>query len=87
LQKILEEIADLPGRQLFVWRAESGTLKPIDSGRLNAYLAEISGIPISAKTFRTWEGSLADFGAAREAIVGGSRPKVKQMSGAAAEAL
>ncbi|NKK61049.1 DNA topoisomerase IB [Rhizobium leguminosarum bv. viciae] len=87
LQKILEEIADLPGRQLFVWKDESGTLKPIDSGRLNAYLAEISGIPISAKTFRTWAGSLAAFGAAREAIVGGGRPTVKQMSEAAAEAL
>ncbi|MBX5184331.1 DNA topoisomerase IB [Rhizobium sp. NZLR5] len=87
LQKILEEIADLPGRQLFVWKDESGTLKPIDSGRLNAYLAEISGIPISAKTFRTWAGSLAAFGAAREVIVCGSRPTVKQMSEASAEAL
>ncbi|MGR8928374.1 DNA topoisomerase IB (plasmid) [Rhizobium leguminosarum] len=87
LQKILEEIADLPGRQLFVWKDESGALKPIDSGRLNAYLAEISGIPISAKTFRTWAGSLAAFGAARETIVGGGRPTVKQMSEAAAEAL
>ncbi|MGZ2384086.1 DNA topoisomerase IB [Rhizobium leguminosarum] len=87
LQKILEEIADLPGRQLFVWKDESGTLKPIDSGRLNAYLAEISGIPISAKTFRTWAGSLAAFGAARETVLGGGRPTVKQMSEAAAEAL
>ena len=87
LQKILEEIADLPGRQLFVWKDESGALKPIDSGRLNAYLAEISGIPSSAKTFRTWAGSLAAFGAARETIVGGGRPTVKQMSEAAAEAL
>ncbi|QKK33857.1 DNA topoisomerase IB (plasmid) [Rhizobium indicum] len=87
LQKILEEIADLPGRQLFVWKDESGTLKPIDSGRLNAYLAEVSGIPISAKTFRTWAGSLAAFGAARETILSGGRPTVKQMSEAAAEAL
>ncbi|MBB2697630.1 DNA topoisomerase IB [Rhizobium phaseoli] len=87
LQKILEEIADLPGRQLFVWKDESGALKPVDSGRLNAYLAEISGIPISAKTFRTWAGSLAAFGAAREKIVGGGRPTVKEMSEAAAEAL
>ncbi|MBB3914625.1 DNA topoisomerase IB [Rhizobium fabae] len=87
LQKILEEIADLPGRQLFVWKDESGALKPVDSGRLNAYLAEISGIPISAKTFRTWAGSLAAFGAARERIASGSRPTVKDMSEAAAEAL
>ncbi|AIC30290.1 DNA topoisomerase I protein (plasmid) [Rhizobium etli bv. mimosae str. IE4771] len=87
LQKILEEIADLPGRQLFVWKDESGALKPVDSGRLNAYLTEISGIPISAKTFRTWAGSLAAFGAAREKIVAGGRPTVKDMSEAAAEAL
>ncbi|PDT35611.1 DNA topoisomerase [Rhizobium sp. M10] len=87
LQKILEEIADLPGRQLFVWKDEGGALKPVDSGRLNAYLAEISGIPISAKTFRTWAGSLAAFGMARERIGGGGRPTVKEMSEAAAEAL
>ncbi|MBB3594116.1 DNA topoisomerase-1 [Rhizobium sp. BK529] len=87
LQKILEEIADLPGRQLFVWKDETGTLKPIDSGRLNAYLAEISGIAISAKTFRTWAGSLAAFGAARGAISEGRRPTVKEMSEAAAEVL
>ncbi len=87
LQKILEEIADLPGRQLFVWKDEAGALRPIDSGRLNAYLAEISGIAISAKTFRTWAGSLAAFGAARSAVSEGRRPTVKEMSEAAADAL
>ncbi|MGM4913284.1 DNA topoisomerase IB [Rhizobium sp. 768_B6_N1_8] len=87
LQKILEEIADLPGRQLFVWKDATGALKPIDSGRLNAYLADISGIAISAKTFRTWAGSLAAFGAARNAISEGRRPTVKEMSEAAADVL
>lgn len=87
LQKILEEIADLPGRQLFVWKDGTGALKPIDSGRLNAYLADISGIAISAKTFRTWAGSLAAFGAARSAMSEGRRPTVKGMSEAAAEVL
>jgi DNA topoisomerase-1 len=87
LQKILEEIADLPGRQLFVWKDDSGALRPIDSGRLNAYLAEISDISISAKTFRTWAGSLAAFGAARSAIEKGERPTVRQMSEASAEVL
>ncbi len=87
LQKILEEIADLPGRQLFVWKDETGALKPIDSGRLNAYLAGISGIAISAKTFRTWAGSLAAFGAARNAISEERRPTVKEMSEAAADVL
>ncbi|MDR7141998.1 DNA topoisomerase IB [Rhizobium sp. BE258] len=87
LQKILEEIADLPGRQLFVWKDETGSLKPVESGRLNAYLAEISGIAISAKTFRTWAGSLAGFGAARGAILDGRHPTVKEMAEASAEVL
>ncbi|TCL68318.1 DNA topoisomerase IB [Rhizobium sp. BK251] len=87
LQKILEEIADLPGRQLFVWKDEAGALRPIDSGRLNAYLAEISGVAISAKTFRTWAGSLAAFGAARNAVAAGRQPTVKEMSEAASGTL
>lgn len=87
LQKILEEIADLPGRQLFVWKDDAGALKPVDSGRLNAYLAEISGLPISAKTFRTWAGSVAAFSQARNVVMAGERPTVKQMAEASADVL
>ncbi|WEX90322.1 DNA topoisomerase IB [Sinorhizobium garamanticum] len=87
LQRLLEEIADLPGRQLFVWKDETDTLRPIDSGRLNRYLAEISGAAISAKTFRTWAGSVAAFTVARAALERGERPTVKQMSEAAASVL
>lgn len=87
LQKMLEEIADLPGRQLFVWKDEHGLLRPIDSGRLNLYLGEISELPISAKTFRTWAGSLAAFTCARNAIEKGLRPTVKEMSEASADVL
>jgi DNA topoisomerase-1 len=87
LQRVLEEIADLPGRQLFAWKDENGLLKPIDSGRLNGYLAEIAGISVSAKTFRTWAGSLAAFGAARNAVQKGKRPAIREMCEAAAAVL
>ncbi|WP_245181435.1 DNA topoisomerase IB [Sinorhizobium mexicanum] len=87
LQRLLEEIADLPGRQLFVWKDDTDTVRPIDSGRLNRYLAEISGAPISAKTFRTWAGSVAAFTVARAAVGRGERPTVKKMSEAAASVL
>ncbi|PZM11565.1 DNA topoisomerase IB [Rhizobium tubonense] len=87
LQRILEEIADLPGRQLFAWKDENGLLRPIDSGRLNGYLAEIAGISVSAKTFRTWAGSLAAFGTARSAVQQGKRPSIRQMCQAAATVL
>ncbi|NOV17704.1 DNA topoisomerase IB [Ensifer adhaerens] len=87
LQRLLEDIADLPGRQLFVSRDANGDLHPIDSGRLNRYLADISGAPISAKTFRTWAGSVAAFAEARLALAEGRRPSVKRMCEAAADVL
>lgn len=87
LQRLLEQCADLPGRQLFVWKDEADLVHPIDSGRLNAYLADISGLPVSAKTFRTWAGSLAAFALARQAIEAGERPTVRAMAAHAAETL
>jgi DNA topoisomerase-1 len=87
LQRLLEECADLPGRQLFVWKDETNLVRPIDSGRLNMYLADISGIAVSAKTFRTWAGSLAAFSMARHAIENGGRPTIKGMAEVAAETL
>lgn len=87
LQRLLEEIADLPGRQLFVWKDENDALRPVDSGRLNRYLTAIAGFSVSAKTFRTWAGSVAAFAAARAALEENQRPTVKRMSEAAAAAL
>ncbi|PST24020.1 DNA topoisomerase IB [Mesorhizobium plurifarium] len=87
LQRLLEEIADLPGRQLFVWKDENDALRPVDSGRLNRYLTDIAGTAISAKTFRTWAGTLAAFTVARTSIEKGEWPTIKQMSEAAASVL
>ncbi len=87
LQQLLEEIADLPGRQLFVWKDENDALRPVDSGRLNRYLTDMAGAAVSAKTFRTWGGTLAAFTAARTSIEQGEWPTIKQMSEAAASVL
>jgi DNA topoisomerase I len=88
LQRILEEIADLPGRQLFSFPDEHGTPRPVDSGRLNAYLAKAAGFPVSAKTFRTWGGSLAAFLAAWEILEQEDRkPKIKALTKAASDVL
>lgn len=87
LQRTLEAIADLPGRTLFEWRDADGVKHAVDSSRLNAYLAEAAGVPVSAKTFRTWGGSLAAFKAACETLKAGDRPTAKQLCMAAAEEL
>lgn len=87
LQKVLEEIADLPGRDLFSWRDNEGELHRIDSGRLNAYLAEICASRVSAKTFRTWGGSVAAFDEAWQSIRRGEHPTVRDLCERAAQTL
>ena len=88
LHKVLESIADLPGRDLFVWRNREGEFVPVDSARLNAYLAEISGLDtLTAKTFRTWAGTLTAFREAVAMVERGDAPTVKALSEAAAEEL
>lgn len=87
LQKVLEEIADLPGRDLFSWRDQEGVLHRIDSGRLNGYLAQITGHALSAKTFRTWGGSVAAFGEAWKMIQAEERPTIRQMCQIASDRL
>lgn len=87
LQRILEGIADLPGRELFVWQDEAGAVRPVDSSQLNRYIAEISGIAASAKTFRTWGGTVAAFSCALRTLQSGERVTIKAMAEASAEEL
>jgi DNA topoisomerase-1 len=83
LQQILDQIADLPGRRLFAWKDADGTAHSIDSGKLNAYLAEAAGFAVSAKTFRTWGGSLAAFNRAIQILGSGEIPTRKSLCEAA----
>jgi DNA topoisomerase-1 len=85
LHRILQEIGDLPGRNLFTYVTPLGEPRPVASQHVNAYVAEATGLPgVSAKTFRTWGGTLAAFGAARAAE---GRLTVREMARASAEAL
>ncbi len=87
LQRILEMIADLPGRELFVWQDDAGTVHSIDSSQLNRYIGEVSDAPASAKTFRTWGGTVAAFSAALAKLLKGEPPTIKGMAEAAATEL
>ncbi len=80
LDRILHKAADLPGAQLLTWEDARGTVHRLGSGEVNAYLAgaaDISGV--TAKTFRTWAGTLAAFEVAE---AGGA--SIKAMTEAAA---
>lgn len=87
LQKVLERIAGLPGRELFVWQDDAGLLHSVDAGHLNRYLGVIGEGSFSAKTFRTWGGTLAAFSKAMEGIKRGEMPTVKALTQAASEEL
>ena len=87
LHDILDEIADLPGRDLFSWRDEEDGMRRISSQRLNVYLGEIGGAGVTAKTFRTWAGSVAAFGEALKSLKRSEPVRVKAICEAAAEKL
>ncbi len=83
LQRALHKVQDLPGADLIAWIDEEGSPHPLRSDEVNAALAEICGEGTSAKTFRTWNGTLAAFAAAtREGPL-----RIADMTEAAAERL
>lgn len=85
LHRLLEAIHDLPGRNLFSWIDPDGEARPVGSHDVNAYLAEATGVAeATAKTFRTWAGTLAAFEAA---CVAKGRLGIKVLAEAAAARL
>lgn len=66
LATVLKAVRDLPGQHLFKWRAADGTLRPLTSDDVNAYVREAMGEDFSAKDFRTWAGTVSAARALRE---------------------
>lgn len=59
LVDLIRRCQQLPGQALFQYRDDDGTLQPVDSGQVNAYLRDAMGEDFSAKDFRTWGGTVA----------------------------
>lgn len=58
IAKIVKASQDLPGQRLLQYIDEDGERREVSSGDINAYLREISGKDITAKDFRTWNGTV-----------------------------
>ncbi|NAZ37406.1 DNA topoisomerase IB [Rubellimicrobium sp. CFH 75288] len=87
LLRILEKASDLPGAELLTWVDADGVARTLSSTALNAYLDEADGDPevaFTAKTFRTWAGTLAAFEQAIAAAQAGEKATVKALAEAAA---
>ena len=59
LARVVRTLEDLPGQQMFKYRTADGTLCPITSDDVNAYIREAMGEGFSAKDFRTWAGTVS----------------------------
>jgi len=58
LAKLVKKCKEIPGQELFQYYTEGKEHRPIDSGKINAYIKEITGSDFTAKDFRTWGGTL-----------------------------
>lgn len=58
LAKIVKQLDDLPGYEIFKYRGGDGALHDIHSDDVNLYIKDVMGEEFSAKDFRTWGGTL-----------------------------
>jgi len=58
LAKLVKKCRDIPGQELFQFYSNGKEHKGIDSGKINNYIKEITGVDFTAKDFRTWGGTL-----------------------------
>jgi DNA topoisomerase-1 len=85
LHRILEQIGDLPGRHLFSHIDPDGSVSHLHSHEVNSYITQVLGIKCAtAKTFRTWAGTLAAF---ETALAATDALTLKDMATAASERL
>ena len=61
LVQLVRRCQQLPGQALFQYRDDDGSVVPVESGEVNAYLREATGDEFTAKDFRTWGGTLAAY--------------------------
>lgn len=58
LARVIQQAQDLPGQELFQWVDENGRQHRLRSEDVNRYLRKNAGAAFTAKTFRTWAGTV-----------------------------
>lgn len=58
LAKIIAQIDDMPGYEIFKYLDENNNIVKVKSDDLNEYIREVMGEEFSAKDFRTWAGTM-----------------------------
>ena len=58
IARIVRACQDLPGQELFQYVDVEGERRDVTSSDVNQYLREITGRNVTAKDFRTWQGTV-----------------------------
>ncbi|GAA3941597.1 DNA topoisomerase IB [Hymenobacter algoricola] len=58
LARLVQKCKEIPGQHLFQYYAADGHRAELESGDVNSYLQEATGLSLSAKDFRTWGGTV-----------------------------
>jgi len=61
LARLVKQLLGRKGERLFEVKADDGSLRPAEAEDLNAYLRDMMPPGCTAKTFRTWRGTVAAF--------------------------
>lgn len=85
LAKIVRQLRDLPGYELFQYYDEDGELRSLGSADVNQYLRETAGDDFTAKDFRTWAGTMLAAEALQRGEFSTSRQAQKIVKAAIAE--
>jgi DNA topoisomerase-1 len=87
LVRIARRTQDLPGQHLFEFVAADGSVCPVTSGDVNAYIKDAMGEEFTAKDFRTWGASVIAFEEMVKRIEKHGSVKLKSVIEPVAEAL
>ena len=58
LARVAKRCQELPGQLLFKYVDDDGEVRPVRADDINDYLRRVTGLDLTAKTFRTWEASV-----------------------------
>lgn len=58
LARVVRQLQDLPGQELFCYLDPDGRCRRVKSDEVNGYLREQAGANFTAKDFRTWAGTV-----------------------------
>jgi DNA topoisomerase-1 len=87
LLRIARRTQELPGQHLFEYVNDDGSVCPVTSGDVNAYIKEAMGDDFTAKDFRTWGASVIAFEEMAKRAASSTAIKLKSVIEPVAEAL